>query len=297
MSGKGTPKKIEATAAKAAGARPTPSPLPVIGTPGVESVLGVLPNTRLLDLCRLFGCEVHDIAGGKERLVRKLAGQLTGRLPAVLREFGRDELRSVCRRHGLDPSARARADLQGLVLEAAGLDPRELSLPPTPEAADGLPVKGQIVHARHRQWLVDDVQPGGAGESPLVRLICLDDDDPGRQIDVLCFTEYADTKRYLVELLTAAVAHTDMGEQRIRQFHGGMGDDARDEVQRAFNSDPNLVGSFHCCRTFALGCDVPKLSPLAPPEPLRLRGDFPKECLPSTRCSRQPRAPSWTPCA
>ncbi len=41
------------------------------------------------------------------------------------------------------------------------------------------------MHARHRQWLVDDVQPGGAGESPLVRLICLDDDDPGRQIDVL----------------------------------------------------------------------------------------------------------------
>jgi hypothetical protein len=55
---------------------------------------------------------------------------------------------------------------------------------------------------------------------------------------VLLFTEYADTKRYLVELLTAAVAHTDQGEQRIRQFHGGMGDDARDEVQRAFNSKP-----------------------------------------------------------
>ena len=55
---------------------------------------------------------------------------------------------------------------------------------------------------------------------------------------VILFTEYADTKRYLVELLAAAVAHTDDGEHRILQFHGGMGDDARDEVQQAFNSKP-----------------------------------------------------------
>jgi hypothetical protein len=55
---------------------------------------------------------------------------------------------------------------------------------------------------------------------------------------VILFTEYADTKRYLVELLAAAVAPTEDGEQRILQFHGGMGDDARDEVQRAFNSKP-----------------------------------------------------------
>jgi superfamily II DNA or RNA helicase len=58
---------------------------------------------------------------------------------------------------------------------------------------------------------------------------------PGR---VIIFTEYADTKRYLVELLSAAIADTHDGERRILQFHGGMGDDARDEVQRAFNSKP-----------------------------------------------------------
>ncbi|MFS8069622.1 MAG: DISARM system SNF2-like helicase DrmD, partial [Byssovorax sp.] len=59
---------------------------------------------------------------------------------------------------------------------------------------------------------------------------------PGR---VIIFTEYADTKRYLVELLSAAIADTHDGERRILQFHGGMGDDARDEVQRAFNSKPD----------------------------------------------------------
>jgi ERCC4-related helicase len=188
MTGRGTRKKPDAgetpmgLPAAAAASHQTPV---VKGAPTVESVLGTLSSGRLLDLCRLFGCEVHDITGGKERLVSKLAGQMTGRFPAVLRELGRDELRAICRRHGLDSSARARADLQGLVLQAAGLDPSELSIPPAPTSADHLPTKGQTVHVRHRQWLVEDVQPGAAGESPLVRLICLDDDDPGRQIDVL----------------------------------------------------------------------------------------------------------------
>ncbi|RYE84612.1 MAG: hypothetical protein EOO75_17920, partial [Myxococcales bacterium] len=56
---------------------------------------------------------------------------------------------------------------------------------------------------------------------------------------VILFTEYADTKRYLLETLTAAVADTDDGEHRILTFHGGMSDDARDEVQRAFNAPPD----------------------------------------------------------
>ena len=186
MSGKGTPKKNDADAAKAGATPRPPSASPVESAcPTVASVLGILPAARLLDLCRLFGCEVHDITGGKEHLVRKLAAQMNGRLPAVLKELGRDELRAICRRHGLDPSARARADLQALVLTAAGLDPRATSVRPPVPSIDGLPVKGQIVHARHRQWLVDDVAPGDAGESPLVRLICLDDDDPGRQVEVL----------------------------------------------------------------------------------------------------------------
>jgi hypothetical protein len=113
MSGKRTPKKIETTAVKT-GATPRPpsvSPVDAI-PPTIDSALGVLTGARLVDLCRLFGCEVHEITGGKEHLVRKLAAQMGGRLPAVLRELGRDELRAICRRHGLDPSARARADLQ-----------------------------------------------------------------------------------------------------------------------------------------------------------------------------------------
>ena len=42
-----------------------------------------------------------------------------------------------------------------------------------------------MVRARHRQWLVEEVVPGDVGESALVKLVCLDDDDPGRALEVL----------------------------------------------------------------------------------------------------------------
>jgi hypothetical protein len=56
---------------------------------------------------------------------------------------------------------------------------------------------------------------------------------------VILFTEWADTKRYLVELLREAVLHTDQGEDRIGTFTGGLGDDAREEIQRRFNAAPD----------------------------------------------------------
>jgi hypothetical protein len=55
---------------------------------------------------------------------------------------------------------------------------------------------------------------------------------------VILFTEYGDTMRYLQKALSAAIEDTDRGDERIAIFHGGMGDDAREELQRAFNGDP-----------------------------------------------------------
>jgi len=55
---------------------------------------------------------------------------------------------------------------------------------------------------------------------------------------LLIFTEYSDTKRYLEQQLAAAVSRTELGEERISTFHGGMGEQAREEVKRAFNTDP-----------------------------------------------------------
>ena len=55
---------------------------------------------------------------------------------------------------------------------------------------------------------------------------------------VLIFTEYADTKRYLLDQLGAALQGTDRADERLRAFHGGMGDDLREQIKSAFNADP-----------------------------------------------------------
>jgi hypothetical protein len=55
---------------------------------------------------------------------------------------------------------------------------------------------------------------------------------------VLLFTEYADTKRYLITQISAAIESTDDAPRRIAAFHGGMGDDAREQIKHAFNADP-----------------------------------------------------------
>jgi hypothetical protein len=55
---------------------------------------------------------------------------------------------------------------------------------------------------------------------------------------VILFTEYGDTMRYLQKTLGAAIEDTDRGDERIAVFHGGMGDEAREELQRAFNGSP-----------------------------------------------------------
>lgn len=56
---------------------------------------------------------------------------------------------------------------------------------------------------------------------------------------VLIFTEYTDTKRYLQQQLQSLIAGTDQEFKRIEVFHGGIGDDRREEIKQAFNSNPN----------------------------------------------------------
>ncbi|MFW5740408.1 MAG: SNF2-related protein, partial [Myxococcota bacterium] len=153
--------------------------------PTIASVLDTLTQPRLLDLARLFGSDIREPSTTKDRLVRKLAAQLRGGLPALLRELGRDELKTACRRHALPDQARARIDLQGQLLQAAGIDPSHATVRPPSQRADAVPEPGQVVVARRRQWLVEDARHGGVGESARVSLVCLDDDDPGRQLDVL----------------------------------------------------------------------------------------------------------------
>ncbi len=55
---------------------------------------------------------------------------------------------------------------------------------------------------------------------------------------LIIFTEYGDTKRYLMQQLRAALGDTDQADDRILQLHGGMGEEQRAEVQRAFQAPP-----------------------------------------------------------
>jgi SNF2 family DNA or RNA helicase len=55
---------------------------------------------------------------------------------------------------------------------------------------------------------------------------------------VLIFTEYDDTKRYLVGRLEAAMAGSDRAERRIQIFHGPTPPPKREEIKQAFNTDP-----------------------------------------------------------
>lgn len=55
---------------------------------------------------------------------------------------------------------------------------------------------------------------------------------------VLIFTEYDDTKRYLVQQLQAALAGSDDADRRIEIFHGPTPPQKRDDIKRAFNADP-----------------------------------------------------------
>ena len=87
----------------------TSSLAPSPSAPTLLSALLALPEPRLFDLCRLLGCDVRG-ERGRELLSRRLAEHL-GALPALLRELGRDELRLVCRRHGIDALEPADWDL------------------------------------------------------------------------------------------------------------------------------------------------------------------------------------------
>lgn len=154
-------------------------------SPTLDSVLQSLSRERLYDLGRVLGAGIRQNRAPKAEVATLLAGVLgASRLPEVLRELGRDELRSVCKAHGLQEAAVHRGALIESILTSGGYDPAASVRPHMPRH-DGLPHKGQVLSARGRQWLVEGVQEGVEGESPLVKLACLDDDAPGKQLEIL----------------------------------------------------------------------------------------------------------------
>jgi len=108
------------------------------------------------------------------------------------------------------------------------------------EQARGLP------DARVRylvEWIRKNVCPG-------VALPGQPSPQPGAKwndLRLLLFTEYDDTKRYLVEMLRAAIADTDLAEHRIASYCGSTptrraaqtgGVPTREDLKQAFNANP-----------------------------------------------------------
>lgn len=152
--------------------------------PSSRSVLAVLTKPRLGAVGREIGVSV-PAGGTKEDQVEALAA-IALPLSQLLHTLGRDELRAACRAHGIEDSGRSRPVLLARLLEAAGGEGAAQAPSPFPAPRRVRPEVGDIVHVRHRQYLVEDIVPAATPEeASRVLLAGLDDDHQGRRLEVL----------------------------------------------------------------------------------------------------------------
>jgi superfamily II DNA or RNA helicase len=103
------------------------------------------------------------------------------------------------------------------------------------------------------QKLLDEMteiaeQARGESDARVIRLVewirqhlCPELGQPGAMWNdtrVLIFTEFDDTKRYLLARLEAALRGSDRAAERIQVFHGPTPPARREEIKQAFNTDP-----------------------------------------------------------
>ena len=101
------------------------------------------------------------------------------------------------------------------------------------ETARGLPdarIKALVAWVRANQC--PDLPPLGSNTRPTAPALW-------NSTRVLIFTEYDDTKRYIQQQLAAAIAGTDRADERILIYHGPTPRADREEIKRAFTTDPN----------------------------------------------------------
>jgi hypothetical protein len=154
----------------------------MVPSPNAKSVLSALVKTRIIELSRDLELRTERSAT-KDRHIEALLRSKPMALPDILRALARDELKRVCRAHGLDSSGRAR---QTLIDRLLGGRRAESDVPPTSKRPNRvMPVRGDIVEVRLRQYIVSDVAAQNEGEMTSVQLVCLDDDAQGRELSVL----------------------------------------------------------------------------------------------------------------
>lgn len=149
-------------------------------------LLAVLTKQRLLELGRELSVALPTSAP-KEVQIERLVRGAEPPMGTLLQFLTRDELKAACRASGLDDSGRARRELARRLL---GPQASADTIPPpvfgAPRVHREVPDVGDVVTVRHRQWLVEEVvSPPLSADATRVALVCLDDDNQGRRLDVL----------------------------------------------------------------------------------------------------------------
>lgn len=119
-----------------------PGVLPLID---YSSLLGCLTRERLVEVGRSLGVAL-PLSARKERQIEAFLGAAPAQLAPVVNLLQRDELKVICRQHGLPDGGRVRLELARRVLAAAG----ESDAAPTPAFATEtgsreLPRPGDVV--------------------------------------------------------------------------------------------------------------------------------------------------------
>ena len=158
--------------------------------------------------------------------------------PRALSVESDEEVADAQTAEGIDEESSNEREDTKLVADSAAIDAPE-------ERAKELLEEMRTVSRAHRRepdakvkallaWMREQQCPGISLTDPPAK-----SDRSWTDRRVLIFTEYGDTRRYLRDLLRTAVADTDRGDERILEIYGGMNDEAREEVQYAFNAPPD----------------------------------------------------------
>jgi len=164
-------------------------------SPSIPGILRLLPKARIVELGRTYEIAI-SANKTKDEQIEHLLGAANVDFAELLGHLKRDELRTACRESGLESTDRARQPLIDRLLAVARPNLRahrdhgpESDRVATPGEA---PRVGDIVRVRSRQYLVESVtHPPDPGHATWVRMVCLDDDDPGRRLEVLWEIELA----------------------------------------------------------------------------------------------------------
>ena len=157
-------------------------------TPTLENILRDLSRPRLAEIARLHGVALPEQTRGEQ--VTHLLNTVDIAFGLLLGRLTREELRRACRNYGLDDTARSRTELADTLLDAFDGDPGSdhgvAGLFAASRTDREAPESGDVIRLRHRQWLVEEVDPPPEpNQLTLIKAVCLDDDNQGQPIEVL----------------------------------------------------------------------------------------------------------------